>query len=84
MTKLTVVFFASLKESLTIGQHQVTGEFPMSVKALKQALAAELDNGAALLATGIQSSIDYEFARDADMIPVTAKEVAFFPPVTGG
>ncbi|GAA0834878.1 MAG: MoaD/ThiS family protein [Marinomonas sp.] len=84
MTKLTVVFFASLKESLAIGQYQVVGDFPMSVKALKQMLASELENGDALLAAGIQSSVDYEFARDTDMISNTAKEVAFFPPVTGG
>lgn len=84
MTEITVVFFASLKESLGVGQCQAAGEFPMTIKELKQILAAQLNNGEALQALGIQASIDYEFARDSDVIPSRVKEVAFFPPVTGG
>lgn len=84
MTKVTVVFFASLKESLGISQYQLTGEFPMTIDAIKRILSTELENGDALLAAGVQSSVDYEFARDADSVPSSAKEVAFFPPVTGG
>ncbi|MGO3346772.1 MAG: MoaD/ThiS family protein [Marinomonas sp.] len=84
MTELTVVFFASLKESLGVAQYQVVAQCPITIKALKQLLIAGLNNGDALLAPGIQSSIDYEFARDTDVILETAKEIAFFPPVTGG
>ncbi|WP_346729491.1 MoaD/ThiS family protein [Marinomonas lutimaris] len=84
MPKVRVVFFASLKES--IGQSEYIAELalPLSISELKHQLANELDNGQALLAKGIQSSIDFEFARDLDVVPNTVNEVAFFPPVTGG
>lgn len=82
--ELKVVFFASLKESLGVDQYRVVADFPMTIKALKTYLVGVLDKGDALLADGIQSSIDYEFARDGDVVGADAKEVAFFPPVTGG
>ncbi|UTW01321.1 MoaD/ThiS family protein [Marinomonas rhizomae] len=84
MSKVKVVFFASLKES--IGQNEYVAELalPLSLGELKQQLANELDKGQALLEKGIQSSIDFEFARDADIVPESVHEVAFFPPVTGG
>jgi molybdopterin synthase sulfur carrier subunit len=84
MPKVNVVFFASLKEAIGQGVYQVTFDFPITIGELKQKLAKELENGKALLEKGIQSSIDFEFARDADRIPETVIEVAFFPPVTGG
>jgi|TARA_R110001606_G_scaffold155751_1_gene298021 molybdopterin synthase sulfur carrier subunit len=84
MSKVRVVFFASLKES--IGQSEYIAELalPLSISELKHQLANELDKGQALLEKGIQSSIDFEFARDADIVPESVSEVAFFPPVTGG
>lgn len=84
MSKVKVVFFASLKES--IGQSEYVAELalPLSLGELKRQLANELDKGQALLEKGIQSSIDFEFARDADIVPESVHEVAFFPPVTGG
>lgn len=84
MAKVKVVFFASLKES--IGQSEYIAELvlPLSISELKHQLANELDKGEALLAKGIQSSIDFEFARDTDIVPESVNEVAFFPPVTGG
>ncbi|MBU1293434.1 MAG: MoaD/ThiS family protein [Gammaproteobacteria bacterium] len=84
MSKVRVVFFASLKES--IGQSEYIAELalPLSISELKHQLANELDKGQALLEKGIQSSIDFEFARGADIVPESVSEVAFFPPVTGG
>ncbi|SBS37449.1 molybdopterin synthase small subunit [Marinomonas spartinae] len=84
MNELNVVFFASLKETLGIEQYVFAGHLPMTVKELKMQLAKLLKNGDALLDKGIQSSIDFEFARDGNIVNEGAKEVAFFPPVTGG
>ncbi|MBJ7538994.1 MoaD/ThiS family protein [Marinomonas transparens] len=84
MSKVNVVFFASLKESLGQSAYQAELELPMSIGQLKQHLAECFENGKTLLDSGIQSSIDFEFARDGDMVSASVKEVAFFPPVTGG
>ncbi|WP_441853356.1 MoaD/ThiS family protein [Marinomonas polaris] len=84
MLKVRVVFFASLKESIGQSEYIVELSLPMSICELKNQLAKELDKGKELLEKGIQSSIDFEFARDADIVPESVNEVAFFPPVTGG
>ena len=84
MLKVNVVFFASLKEAIGQGSYQAVIDLPMTIGELKQRLSNELENGKALLEKGIQSSVDFEFARDADKVPETVTEVAFFPPVTGG
>jgi molybdopterin synthase sulfur carrier subunit len=84
MTKVRVVFFASLKESIGQSEYFVKLALPLSIGELKQQLSGELDRGQALLVKGIQSSIDFEFARDTDIVPESVNEVAFFPPVTGG
>ncbi|MBR7888576.1 MoaD/ThiS family protein [Marinomonas sp. A79] len=84
MNSISVVFFSSLRESLGLGEYSFTLNAPMTIGELKKQLAERLDNGQALLASGIQSSVDFDFARDNDVISDTAREVAFFPPVTGG
>lgn len=84
MSKVRVVFFASLKERIGQSDCIVELALPLSIGELKQHLANELEQGQALLEKGIQSSIDFEFARDTDLVPETVNEVAFFPPVTGG
>lgn len=84
MHKVRVVFFASLKESIGLSEYIAELALPLSISELKHQLANELDEGQALLEKGIQSSIDFEFARDADIIAETINEIAFFPPVTGG
>ncbi|QRV23934.1 MoaD/ThiS family protein [Marinomonas foliarum] len=84
MPKVRVVFFASLKESIGLSEYIAEVAMPLSIGELKHQLATELDKGQTLLAKGIQSSIDFEFARDADIVFDTVNEVAFFPPVTGG
>lgn len=84
MPNVKVVFFASLKERIGQSEYKVLIDLPVSIGELKQHLAKEIDNGQALLEHGVQSSIDYEFARDMDIVSESVKEVAFFPPVTGG
>ncbi|GAB3483622.1 MoaD/ThiS family protein [Marinomonas epiphytica] len=84
MTKVNVVFFASLRESLGLDSAQIDVELPMSMMDFKQVVAAQLTNGDVLLQAGVQSSINFEFSRDQDEIPLNVQEVALFPPVTGG
>jgi molybdopterin synthase sulfur carrier subunit len=82
--KVRVVFFASLKDIIGQGNYSIELVLPLSIAQLKQQLANELDNGEALLGNGIQSSVDFEFTRDDDLVSENVTEVAFFPPVTGG
>ena len=82
--KVNIVFFASLKETIGQGNYTIALNLPLSIAQLKQQLASELDKGNALLDQGIQSSVDFEFTRDDDLVPENVIEVAFFPPVTGG
>ncbi|NVK75563.1 MAG: MoaD/ThiS family protein [Oceanospirillaceae bacterium] len=84
MSSIKVVFFASLKDVIGINEYVIDLTLPSTIAQLKQELAAELDNGQALLEKNIQSSVNYEFARDADVLTEEVTEVAFFPPVTGG
>ncbi|KZN12749.1 MoaD/ThiS family protein [Marinomonas sp. TW1] len=84
MSRINVVFFASLREKLAMAEYQLEVELPLSVADLKQALAREIDTGHHLLEKTVHSSVDFEFTRDQDMIPSSAREVAFFPAVTGG
>lgn len=81
---VNVVFFASLKETIGQGRYSIKLALPLSIAQLKQQLANELEKGHALLDKGIQSSVDFEFTRDEDLVPENVTEVAFFPPVTGG
>lgn len=82
--KVKIVFFASLKETIGQGDYCIELILPLSIAQLKQQLASEFEKGHALLGKGIQSSIDFEFTRDDDLVPENVTEVAFFPPVTGG
>ncbi|MEO9654661.1 MoaD/ThiS family protein [Marinomonas sp.] len=84
MNKFKVVFFASLRESLGIAETELEMLQDMTVAKLKSHLAQKLPNGELLLQSGIQASIDFEFARETDVVTVQTTEVAFFPPVTGG
>ncbi|WP_191603373.1 MoaD/ThiS family protein [Marinomonas algicola] len=85
MSQVKVVFFASLKESLGVSDAVIDLQGPTSIEEIKQKLNASLENPDPLFEEGIQCSIDYEFARDSSKVdPETVREIAFFPPVTGG
>lgn len=85
MPNIEVVFFASLRESLGTDKVTIELEAETSIEEIKQKVASLLDNPDPLFDEGIQASIDFNFARPASKVdPLTVKEVAFFPPVTGG
>lgn len=84
MVQINVVFFASLREKIGMSSYSFDLVDEISIEQLKQTLATRLEHGEMILADGIQSSIDFEFTRDTDMVTFHCKEVAFFPPVTGG
>ncbi|MCZ2720380.1 MoaD/ThiS family protein [Marinomonas sp. 15G1-11] len=85
MSQVKVVFFASLKESLGVSEAFIELDGLTSIEEIKQKLNASLVNPDPLFEEGIQCSIDYVFARDSSKVdPDTVKEIAFFPPVTGG
>lgn len=78
-------FFASLREK--IGKEFVIVELsgPIKISQLKELVGIQIGQDDALNSDGIQASIDFEFARDNSIVePDSVKEVAFFPPVTGG
>mgnify|MGYP001954886001 CR=1 FL=1 len=84
MTSIKVVFFASLKDGVGMSDCIIDADLPISIAELKAVLADHLDNGQILLKDGVQSSVDFEFTRDSDLVTAGVREVAFFPPVTGG
>ncbi|WP_048438854.1 molybdopterin converting factor subunit 1 [Caenimonas sp. SL110] len=82
--KLTVRYFASIREALGKGSEVVETE-AQSVDALRQMLIARGDAYAQSLARGkaVRVAIDKVMASDSDPLHEGC-EVAFFPPVTGG
>lgn len=84
MANVNIVFFASLRETLKTDGLSVELDAPLTVFELKQLLAERLGQPL-LLEDNVKAAIDFDFARDTDVIDVASvKEVAFFPPVTGG
>ena len=85
MHKINVCFFASLREE--IGEERITLSLsgPLSIGEIKRIIESQIERPNSLSVKGIQASIDFEFARDNNIVdPQTTKEIAFFPPVTGG
>lgn len=81
---MKVVFFASLKETLNRDSVDVQLDSSLTVADLKHYLAEHLQQPV-LLDKTVKAAIDFDFARETDVIdPARVKEVAFFPPVTGG
>lgn len=85
MMKITVRYFASLREAL--GPQEVIDELPPlpDVGALREWLCARSPRHAQVLARGraVRVSVDQVLRDDATPLRDGA-EVAFFPPVTGG
>lgn len=84
INKIKIIFFASLRENLGKEQLELSLDKPLTIDDLKNRLVRDEGIGEALLEDGIQCSIDYEFARGSSLVGEDVKEVAFFPPVTGG
>ncbi|EAQ64119.1 molybdenum cofactor biosynthesis protein C [Marinomonas sp. MED121] len=85
MHELKVVFFASLREAVGIDGLTLTLDKVMTIEEIKQLIGKKISNPDPLFAEGIQASIDFNFARPSSKVDAAlVKEVAFFPPVTGG
>jgi molybdopterin converting factor subunit 1 len=82
MNRVTILFFATLKDRA--GMQKTTLDLPEDarVKDLKASLLQELPGLAVALDSALVS-INREFAFDDDPVPNEA-EVALFPPVSGG
>lgn len=84
--KVTVRFFASLKEQMGRDSLVVSEAFsPATVAGLRQHLCS-VDSGFAKAVTEVgrlRAAVNQDMADEDAPVPVGA-EVAFFPPVTGG
>nr|WP_315185962.1 molybdopterin converting factor subunit 1 [uncultured Albidiferax sp.] len=82
--KLTVKYFASIREALGTGQELVDTS-AASVQALRDELVARGGAYASSLAPGRSVRVALnQVMVDAQAALVDGAEVAFFPPVTGG
>ncbi|NPV57972.1 MAG: molybdopterin converting factor [Anaerolineae bacterium] len=79
--KITVRFFAYLKDAGGISQLQLDVPENLSVRELKQILTKELPK--LDLSQNVIVAIEHQFADDSAVIAADS-EVAFFPPVSGG
>ena len=84
MNKITVRYFASIREALGQGSEAVETA-AATVGALRTELIARGGAYAECLAEGkaVRMAVNQELSGDDDALPAGA-EVAFFPPVTGG
>lgn len=73
-----VLFFASLRERLGVGQVMLDTPAALSVQEVWQR-----SSGEASLPANVLVSVNHEYAC-ADVRVQPGDEVAFFPPVTGG
>ena len=82
MNKVTVRFFASLREQAGVKQIELELAQPTSVGELRALLAQRLPGLEAALRASL-AAVNNEYALDDELIPAGA-EVALFPPVSGG
>lgn len=80
--RITVLFFAHLREAISLDRVKLDIEPGATIRELKKILLDEYPTLQAILDRSI-TSINHEFAQEDDVIPAYA-EVAFFPPVSGG
>jgi len=84
--KLTIKYFASIREHLGTAQESVEIDVPeLTVDALRAMLAARNARAAEVLRKGlpVRAAVNQETV-DGDFVVREDSEVAFFPPVTGG
>ena len=84
MKKITVRYFASIREAIGQGSERVETSAG-SLRALRDELIARGDAYAESLGRGrvVRVALDQVMADESAALPDGA-EVAFFPPVTGG
>jgi molybdopterin converting factor subunit 1 len=80
--KLTILFFATLRERAGMRQTTLEVDGPLTIRGLRAALGDRFPSMAASLPTALVA-VNREYAFDEDEIPSGA-EVALFPPVSGG
>jgi molybdopterin synthase sulfur carrier subunit len=82
--KITIKYFASLREALGIGEEEFLSE-ASSVAGLREELIArgEPYRSAFDAVKGLRCSLNHELCELTQAI-ASGDEVAFFPPVTGG
>jgi len=82
--KLTVLYFASIREALGQGR-EVVDTNALTVQALRDELVARGGAYAVSLAPGraVRAALN-QVMVDGQAVLVEGAEVAFFPPVTGG
>jgi len=78
MIKITVKFFASLREEIGQSQTQITIATPATVADVWQQVCPNIS-----LPNNILTAINLEYVNIEALIQ-DGDEVAFFPPVTGG
>lgn len=84
--KLTIRYFASIREQLGTAQETVDIDTPeLTVDALRAMLAARHARGAEVLRKGrpVRAAVN-QHTVDGAYVVREDSEVAFFPPVTGG
>lgn len=80
--KLTVLFFATLKDRAGTRQTELTMPDGTTIAGLKDVLSTQFPNLAPALPSCIASR-NHEFANNDETL-ADGDEVAFFPPVSGG
>jgi molybdopterin converting factor subunit 1 len=80
--RLSVLFFASLKDRAGVRRVEIDAEAGITVDVLKQSLAKRFPAVEPLLPNCLVS-INQQYAFNSDVLPDGA-EVALFPPVSGG
>ena len=80
MTRVTVLYFASLREASGIGMEQVDSE---AVDLLALYLELQQRHGFKLPANRLRVAMEGEFVQWSDILRERS-EVAFIPPVSGG
>ena len=82
MNKVTVLFFATLRDKAGTKSASLDVEPGATIEKLKELLVVEYPNLEGLMEHCL-ASINHEYRFDESEIPAGA-EIAFFPPVSGG